>query len=83
MDRFEKLLLAAQQGDAPQEWRKALVDVADTASICRAWLQEYAEGFTPADLLTMVGMVIQRQKEIVAEKAEEERRSMMELDLPP
>jgi len=58
-DRFDNLLIAAQS--SPPAWRDALVAVADTAFICRAWLEEYAPGFTPADLLVMTKMVVERE----------------------
>jgi hypothetical protein len=59
MTRFDELLLAAGSGgEATQRWRDALALVADTAFLCRAWLDEHAPGWTPADLLVMTRMVI-------------------------
>lgn len=58
MDRFEGLLAAIQQTGAPKDWRDALARVADTAFICRAWLDEHTKEFTTADLLLMTRMVM-------------------------
>ena len=61
MDRFDELVVTAQKGGAPKAWCVALANVADTAFICRTWLELYAPNFTPADLLAMTKMVFQRE----------------------
>lgn len=61
MDKFDALLEAAQTHGASPTWRNALIDVADTAYLCRAWLEQYAPKYSPADLLAMTRMVIERQ----------------------
>lgn len=60
-NRFESLLhAAAAGGESTKPWRDALALVADTALICRAWLDVHTEGWTPADLLAMTNMVLDR-----------------------
>lgn len=61
MDRFDNLLLAAQQQGSPKTWRDALANVADTALICRAWLEDHAPEYTPADLIAMTRIVVERE----------------------
>jgi hypothetical protein len=63
MNEFDDALLAAQRSDAPEPWRDALIAVGDTAFICRAWLNTYAPGYTPADLLAMTRLVIEQEYE--------------------
>ena len=64
MDRFETLMLAAQTSTAPKSWQESLIRVADTAFVCRAWLSEYMNEFTTADLLEMTRMVMESETEL-------------------
>lgn len=61
MNRFDNLLSAAQAQGSPKSWRDALANVGDTALICRAWLEEHAPEFTPADLIAMTRIVVERE----------------------
>ena len=58
--RFEALLKVTQH--SPQAWRDAVVAVADSAFMCRAWLEDHAPGWTPADLIAMTRLVMEREK---------------------
>jgi hypothetical protein len=57
--RFETLVMAAQH--SPKRWRDAVVAVADSAFMCRAWLEDHAPGWTPADLIAMTRLVMERE----------------------
>lgn len=66
MNRFDEMLLAYS---VPERWKKALIDVADTAFICWVWLDERKVPFSAADVLTMTKMVIDREDALAAEEA--------------
>jgi hypothetical protein len=65
MDIFETTL---QQ--CPHEMRMALIDVCDTADMCRRWFEVNKVSYTAADLITMARMVLER--EIIRRNQDEE-----------
>lgn len=62
-NRFEEhLKKMSDSGDGSSRvWRDSLIVVADTAYMCKLWLDEYSPDFTTADLLEMTRMVVDRE----------------------
>lgn len=46
------------------DWKGALIEVCDTAYICKRWLEAYAPGYTPADIVALTALVIAREQRL-------------------
>ena len=66
---FEEWLNGAQ-GAGPRNFRAAVIDVADTAYVCKLWFESYGLNATVADIMAMARLVMER--EAALEKAEKE-----------
>ena len=51
---------------APAHLHAALLDVTDTAYACRLWFESNAPAATPADIVAMTGLVMEREAELRA-----------------
>jgi len=67
-NEFERLL---QMDRIPERFRGAVVDVADTAYMCKAWFASYGVAATAADIMAMCRMVMEREAALVAEERRE------------
>ena len=57
-NQFEENVKAIPSNADASIWKQALIEVADTAWLCRSWFESHNVPFTAADLMTMTGMVI-------------------------
>lgn len=55
MNRFEEAIRMLPHGTG---FRDALIDVCDTASICRKWLLDNYDEHTAADVVVLAGLVM-------------------------
>lgn len=60
-NRFEYGMASIPSGPEEALWKKAIIEVADTAYLCRLWLETYTKEFTAADVLAMTRMVMDRE----------------------
>ncbi len=68
-NRFKEWLKSAQEARR-HNFRTAVIDVADTAYVCKLWFESYGLNATAADIVAMARLVMER--EAALEKAEKE-----------
>ena len=64
MNRFEELLKSMNRPGArpgASAFRDALIDVADTASMCKMWFDSEGIAYTAADVVAMARLVLERE----------------------
>lgn len=62
MNRFEDAIRLLPHGTG---FRDALIDVCDTASICRKWLLDNYDEHTAADVVVLTGLVMAEADKVV------------------
>jgi hypothetical protein len=74
MNPFETLLDKGYARDArSRHIRDAVIEVADTAYMCKTWFESYKLEATAADVIAMTRLIIEREAALVAaQKADEE-----------
>lgn len=55
LNDFERALKAL---DGVPSFKNALIEVCDTAYMCKRWLDSYAPSYTPADIIALTALVI-------------------------
>lgn len=59
LDDFDKALEAI---NGQSTWKAALIDVCDSAYLCKKWLDVHAPGYTAADIIALTALVIAREQ---------------------
>lgn len=52
-------------------WKQAIVDVADTAWLCRSWFDSHAVKCTAADIVAMTQLILAREEQARAREPHE------------
>ena len=50
--------------NTPEPWKRALIDVCDTAEAVKLWFDDQEVSYTGADITEMTKLVLQREKEV-------------------
>ena len=67
MNPFEQLLSKGYASDARSRHMKdAVIEVADTAYMCKTWFESYKLEATAADVIAMTRLILEREAAIVA-----------------
>lgn len=57
LNRFDQAVIQCQE-----PFRKAIIEVMDTAYMVKLWFEIYAPAALPADIVAMTAMVLEREK---------------------
>jgi hypothetical protein len=60
---FESMMFRERDAQ-PAGFRRATIDVCDTAYVARVWLESYTSAFTAADVVELAGLIMAREDAI-------------------